>query len=480
MVALRLASRLPRVVPCLTLTLAACALACGSSSTPASPIDGGAHDGSVLEAGSPADAAADAGFEAAIDAGAADAAGDVDNGAPSTNYPAPHPPLPTLTNADHGPVLTTPHAYLVYYPGYAAATIADLQSFAQKVGPSTYWPAATQEYGVGAITYVRTITLTGQTAPTTTASTDIQTWVATQIQSGVFGTPDPQAIYTIVYPPSTTITQPNPVSTLLPAAQSCVGFGGYHDNAVVTPADGGAAQNYAYAVIPTCSGSVQDLTAVLSHEWVEASTDPFLTSAGVFSLSGGPQSAFFTVDGDHSIWALLGGGEAGDLCEPEAPDVYYTPADIGYEVQRTWSNVSAQGGHDPCVPATVGNAFFDSAPVLPETVTFSSSITGSITTKGVTIPVGQSKTIEVDLFSDGDTGGPWTVTADDVLYKYYGSYGLPNSLSFAWDRTSGVNGEKLHLTVTVTQASIIGGGHAFMLTSTQGTRTAVWPGMIVE
>lgn len=132
------------------------------------------------------------------------------------------------------------------------------------------------------------------------------------------------------------------------------------------------------------------------------------------------------------------------------------------------------------MPALAGQSFFDSAPVLPETVTFTSSLTGSVTTQGITIPVGSSKTVEVDLFSDGATSGPWTVQAADVLYAYYGSYGIPSSLSFQWDRTSGVNGEKLHLTITVTSASIIGNGHAFMITSTLGTRVTVWPGMIVE
>jgi hypothetical protein len=136
--------------------------------------------------------------------------------------------------------------------------------------------------------------------------------------------------------------------------------------------------------------------------------------------------------------------------------------------------------HDPCVPAAAGQAFFDSAPVLTETVTFASALTPSIVTKGITIPIGQSKTIEVDLFSDGDTGGPWTVTADDVLHKYYGSYGIPATLAFQWDRTSGVNGEKLHLTVTVTSASLIGNGHAFAITSTLGRRVVVWPGMVVD
>ena len=35
-------------------------------------------------------------------------------------------------------------------------------------------------------------------------------------------------------------------------------------------------------------------------------------------------------------------------------------------------------------------------------------------------------------------------------------------------------------TITVTEESIIGNGHAFMITSTQGQRSTVWPGMIVE
>jgi hypothetical protein len=345
---------------------------------------------------------------------------------------------------------------------------------------STFWSTTTHEYGVGALAYGGTITLPStQMAPASISSTDIQTWVAAQIQQGTFGTPDTQAIYTVVYPQGTTITQPNPVSSLLTSPQSCVDFGGYHDNTTASVTDGGTTTSFAYAVIPTCSTSVDDLTAVISHEWVEASTDPFLTSGGTFTLSGGPNAAFYSADKDHLVWDLLGGGEAGDLCEPESPAVYITPTDIGHQVQRTWSNLQAQGSHDPCAPDIAG-AFFDSAPVLSETVTFTSSITGTITSQGVTIPIGQSKTIEVDLFSDGDTGGPWTVTASDVLYTYYGNYGIPKTLDFAWDRTQGVNGEKLHLTVTVTSASVIAGAHAFMITSSNGTRQAVWPGLVVE
>ena len=465
---------LHRIAPGLLVAAAVLTpVACGSSSSHGS--------GPGTDAGAEAQAAEGGGADAPGEVGAADAPSDapadVDNGAPSTNYPAPHPPLPQLTNQNGGPVLKTPKAYLVVYPGYTYE--AQLQDFAQKLATSTYWPTATQEYGVGTIAYGGTIELTGQTAPQNIASTDIQSWVATQIQSGAFGTPDPQGIYTIFYPSGTTVTQPNPVSPLLPPAQSCAAFGGYHDNASVTLGDAGTATGFAYAVIPWCSSTIDDITSVVSHEWVEASTDPLVTSSGTFTLTPGPQAAYFTVDPDHVIWGLLGGGEAGDQCEPEGNPIYVKPTDVGYLVQRTWSNLQAKGSHDPCAPDITG-AFFDAAPVLTQTVSFSSSITGTLTTKGLTIPVGQSKTIEVDLFSDGDTGGPWTVAAADVLSTYYGNYGLTPSMTFAWDRTQGQNGEKLHLTITVTAASGIGGGHAFMITSSKGGRQAVWPGLVVE
>lgn len=442
-----------------------CTFACGGSSS----SDGGQQSNPTQT---------DGGADATTDAGAVDAAPDVDNGAPSTNYPAPHPALPQLTNKAGGPVLTAPKIYLVFYPGYPYE--ADLQGFAQKLAASTYWGTVTSEYGVGALSYVKTIELTGETPPQTIADTDIQSAMGAWIQSGKFGTPDPQAIYTIVYPQGTTITQTNPLSNLLGPIKSCVAFGGYHDNVPVSIADGGAPTNFAYAVIPTCSASVDSLTAVLSHEWVEASTDPFLTSNGTFSVNGGPSAAFFTADQDHLIWAILGGGEAGDLCEPEGPSIYVTPQDVGRRVQRTWSNLAAKASHDPCVPALANAAFFAAAPVLDDTVTFTSQLTGTVTTKGIVIPVGQSKTTEVDLFSDAATSGPFSVTVDDVLFKVYGQYGLAKTLDFSWDRTQGLNGEKLHLTIKVTASSILGGGHAFMITASSGSRQFVWPGLVVE
>jgi hypothetical protein len=448
----------------------------GATPNPDSPSPDGSLDSSPDGS---SDGSPDGSSDDSPDGPPSDAPADVDNGAPSTSYPAPHPPLPVLMNAADGPVLHAPTIHFVLYPGNTNQ--ADLVTFAQHLAASTYWSATTQEYGVGALSYAATTVLSGQAAPGMIASAQIQSWMGQEIASGAFGTPDPQAIYTIVYPPTTQIQQPNPVSSLFGPTNSCANFTGYHDNVSVALTDGGPPTSFVYAVIPTCTTSLGDLTSVMSHEWVEASTDPQVTSTGVFNLTGGPNAAYFSVDADHIVWDVLSsGGEAGDLCQPERPEAIYTPSDVGYAVQRTWSNKLAAASHDPCAADLAGLPFFDSAPVLDQTVTFTSAITGTITTKGVTIPVGASRTIEVDLFSDSATGGPWTVTADDLLNRAYSSYGLAKTLSFQWDRTQGTNGEKLHLTITVTGASIIGGAHAFVITSTLGGRQYQWPGVVVE
>ena len=444
-----------------TVAAVAALAACGSSSAA-----NGSSGGDVTDGGDPsADGQAPA---------------PLDNGAPSMFYPAPHPPLPDLVNALKGPVLTTPKVVLVFYPG--DARVSELEAFAGKVAgsTSTYWSTTTAEYGVGALAYAGKFELTGETAPASITQAQIGSLLAEHLANGKLGVPDTQTIYTLVFPAGTTITQPNPITNLFGAVMSCQGFSGYHDNVSVALNDAGPNTEFAYAVIPTCDGDLASLTSVMSHEWVEAATDPLVTANGAFSVKSGPNAAFYGPDQDHAVWSLLGGGESSDLCAPGGPTIEFTPPEIGYPVQRTWSNVSARASHDPCVPPIAGAAYFAAAPVLAQTVTFSTSFTGSVTTKGIVIPVGGSATIEVDLFSDGPTNGPITVKAGDLLNMSYGAYGIAKSLAFAWDRTQGVNGEKLHLTVTVTDGSFLGGAHAFTIIATNGNRRQAWPGLVVE
>ena len=392
-----------------------------------------------------------------------------DNGAPSTNYPAPHPALPQLVNQANGKVLATPKLYLVVYPGYAHT--ANLQTFAQALGKTPYWTATTQEYGVGAIDYAGMKELT-ETAPAKITDTEVASFIGSKITSGELGTPDTSTIYAIFYPETTTISSS---SGGIGGGTSCSSFGGYHSDTTLT-VDGKAA-NYAFAVLPTCASfgnltGIDGLTGAASHELIEAVTDPFP------STRMGADSAFATVDSDHFIWNIFGGTEAGDLCAQEA-DAFAKLSGFDFTVQRTWSNKAAKAGHNPCVPAAA-SAYFQSGPVQNDDVMFTLPPNfggGDVATKGVTIPVGKSKAIEVDLFSDGPTSGPWTVSAEDTLAKF----GAGATLDFAWDRTTGVNGEKLHLTVTVKSASTaVPGAHPFTIVSTLGSKRAIWPGLVVE
>src|SRR6185312_2962472 len=302
-----------------------------------------------------------------------------------------------------------------------------------------------QEYGVGAISIASPVQLT-EDAPATTTDADIQTWLAGERSSQKLPAPDANTVYVLYYPAATTS-----ISLGQGGGTSCQSFGGYHSNIVVQPST-----PVAYAVIPRCPnfGGLTGLDAVSatsSHEIIEAATDPY------------PQTvaAFGQLDDNHLVWEfVLGGGEIGDMCA-QSPSAFYTPADIGSVVQRVWSNAKAKAGHDPCQPDD-GSPYFNSMPVLPEKVT----IAGQLTTEGVTIPVGQSKTVEIDLFSDAKTSGDWSVSAIDSATLQ----GQSPELDFAWDRTSGRNGEKLHLTITVKKASQYG-AEAFLLESKLGLTT---------
>src|SRR5262249_40312223 len=152
----------------------------------------------------------------------------------------------------------------------------------------------------------------------------------------------------------------------------------------------------------------------------------------------------------HLYWLFaLGGGETGDMCA-QFPGVFTKFSPLPYTVQRTWSDAAAKAGHDPCQPTAPGSVYFNSAPVLNDNI----SIQGAGTMKGVKIPVGSSKVVDLDLFSDGDTGGPWKVQVKD----FGALVGLGNTMSFSLDQTQGQNGQKLHLTINVNKPSQFGAG----------------------
>ncbi|HSQ66690.1 MAG TPA: hypothetical protein VLM85_25895, partial [Polyangiaceae bacterium] len=379
----------------------------------------------------------------------ADAGPDVDNGTPSNVYPAFKVDAPQVVTSG-GPVLAAPKIVPVYFANDSTAFTDSITTFLNKLPTSTYWGPEVTEYGVGAISIATPVQLT-ENAVASTTDTDIKTWLTGKMSDPAFPAADANTIYVLFYPTGTTIS-------LGQSGTSCQAFGGYHDNIAYQT------NNVAFAVIPRCSsfGGLTGLNAVSatsSHEIIEAATDPYPTS----------NPAYGQVDNNHLYWEfVLGGGETADMCA-QFPGAFYVPNDIGNDVQRSWSNVSAKAGHDPCLPAD-GTPYFNSVPVLPDTLSLGG---GQFTSKGIHIPLGQSATVEIDLFSDAATSGPWTVSAMDSA-ALQGS--TPN-LSFAWDRTTGQNGEKLHLTITVKSVSQYN-AEAFMLESKLGGRTNLWLGLV--
>jgi hypothetical protein len=345
-----------------------------------------------------------------------------------------------------------------------------------KVGATDYWTAATSEYGVGKLTATAPVHLT-ESAPTTIDDTGVQTWLSDHLTGKAdggapFPAPTSDSLYVIYYPVSTTVT--------LQGSQSCTAFGGYHSSAKVNGKD------IVYAVVPQCDwkdpagsptdpGYIQTITTATSHELIEAVTDPYPVT--------GPRTYTGLVEPDYTYWEIgFFGYEVGDMCSWMSTSDF-EPAGLGYTVQRTWSNKAAAAGHDPCQPALPNEpAYYAGVPVMSDSVTIKDQ-GQSYPTTGIKIPVGKSKTIEVDLFSDVPTGD-WTVQAID-----YSDANLVNhkpNLTFTWDKPTasgapgptGNNGDKLHLTITVVASDPKYSGNAFVIKSTNGTTKTYWPGYV--
>ena len=129
------------------------------------------------------------------------------------------------------------------------------------------------------------------------------------------------------------------------------------------------------------------ITPSLSHELLEAATDPYVRSA----------PAYLAVDDRHALWAqAVSGGELGDLCENESPSLV-VPADLGFPVQRTWSNAGARAGTGPCVPVPAGEIYFNGQADLPDQAQLDAGPGGAITVPALNAAVGQPVSASVLL-----------------------------------------------------------------------------------
>ena len=377
-----------------------------------------------------------------------------------------HPPMPQVQNSG-GPVLTAPVITAVTFDGDPLR--GQLEGFVQNIGASSYWAAALPEYGVGPATAGPPLELAANGGPgdggATFDDTDIQKWLIANLSGGDggWGPPANDAIYSLFFPSGTTITYQS--NTLCQQGSLGGAIGGYHGYVVVP--DGGA--HVAYAVIPRCGGNassaIDDTTSTASHEFGEASTDPYQDDAG-----------YLTVAPEDFAWSVAG-GEIGDLCELR-PDANYYDQEIGAEVQRLWSNHSAAASHDPCLPILPdAGPFFCSAPVLS---TINIPLSGLPPFKALKMSVGQTKTVELDLWSDAPMPA-WSAIPYDVATLF----GEDAGFSFDPPILSGANGDALNVNVTLLRTPDLGpytGAFAVISAPQGATNTSaakcIWPVLV--
>jgi hypothetical protein len=354
--------------------------------------------------------------------------------------------MPQVTDVG-GPVLKAPVFQSITFSGYDQT--ANVDAFVASLATTAYWSGAVAEYGVGTPT-IQTPAHLPAAAPASIDDSEVRTWLAQQIADGNVMAPVAGAVYVVFYPSSTTVT--------LQGGTSCKAFGGYHSSVAASGVP------VAYAVVPECTEqgltTLETITAAASHELAEASTDPY-------PGTGAP--AYLQVDANHFYWeAIVGGGEIGDLCA-QWPNSYFAPPDLASIVQRVWSNASAKVGRDPCQPELPKEIYFNSAPLMSDSVQilFEGTHFG---TQGIAIVPGSSKTVPVQLYSEGPIG-PWNVQAQNVPQN--ASY-----LSFSWNKTTGQNGDTLQLTITANAADPTFGGEAFVLVSSIGQTANYWLGYV--
>ncbi len=296
---------------------------------------------------------------------------------------------------------------------------SDIGAFMKAIAGSTYWTSIATQYGVGAASAVDPIVV-NETPAAKITDADIVTWLQDKLDGthADFGAADPDSIYVVYYPETTTIEE----SSL---GESCFGFGGYHYEAKV------GTTRIVYAVIARCKGEA--MSSITAHELFEAATDPYFGSAPAWQHVDTPTEV--------ASW----GGEVGDLCEARADVV---PSDVGYPVPPIWSNAASAAGHDPCQPS--------SGPYF-RTVTASTY---------VTLLPGDTTTIDLVAFSDADTGGPWTVNV-------IGSWGqLNDKMTLTLCRHTAQNGD--HIPLVVSRPANALNDETIQIESTLGAVTTYW------
>lgn len=223
-----------------------------------------------------------------------------------------------------GGVLSQPNLVIMTYD--ADPNQAALENWGVWIADGGFLPTTVGQYGVGNGT-VQFVRLSDD--PPGSSDSQIQQYLQTH-----FDTDRTMPSY----------TRSNLYELFLPTdwagtASFCQSQGGYHTYFY----DGSSDTYPVYAVVANCRNDLQGDTEVSgSHEVVEATTDPYVTS--------------WTFDDTPNAWAYIG-GELGDMCESNSH--YYLSPDGTEGGQYIWSNSAALAGQVPCQPWPDGVLYVD-------------------------------------------------------------------------------------------------------------------------
>jgi hypothetical protein len=391
--------------------------------------------------------------DAGVSGDAGEEAGDAgDEGSSGGSYPAFAVDAPQVAK-NKGVVLTSPVVVTITWPGEANAST--WEGFGDALGASAFWSATTAQYGVGPTTSgaANHVRMT-QPLPATLSYDELTTLVTDAVGgSGVDGGaldpawPAPvmgsganaQTIYSLYIPPTTAVTDPGSGANF--CAYDALGW---HGEVTVNGV------NVAFAVTLECPSMTLDVNEeTASHEILEAATDPFADAAG-------DPTGYSGFDADHFAWDLYSQGfvELADACQNWQDSYAEESGSFPYWVQLSWSNAGMAAGHAPCAPAPAGPYHgMTLFPSQESTVTVNASAVGggTVATKGFKAKLGQPLTFQLGYYSDGPTA-PWKITYDfpaTIDEGMNGSLGNGKA-TVTIDQTTGQNGDKANVTVTVT------------------------------
>lgn len=362
------------------------------------------------------------------------------------------PTFPSVENRG-GHTIAAPRVVPIVFSSDPLA--AQITQFTQKIAASSYWKGVGAEYGVGGMTAAPTVTLT-ETPATSLTSTQIEQWLAAKLSGPTpeIEAPDENTLYAIYYPPGVSIT----LEGAGEYGQSCQGYGGYHFEVQA------GAKKVGYAVLPRCS-DVDELTVAASHEYFEWATDPFPES----------NPAFSKLDDAHWAWQAVMIGELSDLCTFLDRE-NLRPAEIGFEVQRHWSNKLSLAGKGPCAPSKTA-PYLQGIPLVDDDAFVPDYRTQQyLKTKALRVPPGTSRDVDVLVYSDQ----PGSQNVPFRALSYEEMYGQPSKSGFTFELASnyGRVGSTMKLKVTAPKATAF--DIVVMLAYTGGESADFWPVLVTN